>query len=578
MSWSVNSEEQSVSFELIVPVYLQSSWIGFGISGTGGMSGADIAIITLNDGGMIYDTYSKDYTQPKLDKIQDWKLEYLHIDNDDKMTTVRFSRYLITCDEEDNELNPDQFRHFIMVAYHVNDPLIHDLSMTNFHFSKHQRKQSKLIALWLKEDLFLNDLKDPTVKRNTLYLDIVQPNITIDVENGGGGQYWCHAFDFVLPQNKSVYAIAFELIGNAAIIHHATIYDCYSMPLSGRCDDMFSVFDHCTYVAGAGIGTALIEVPPNVHYEMQPGPKLLVVHYEPEYEGLAQKLFINDESGLRMYYKEEPSKYALGVMQFNAAFDTFAIQPNISNTELVFGITNECTNKLLPNEGITLIVGASHMHSSGQSMRIDRIRGNEVMTIFDTKQYDYSRQFAVWIFKYIHRNDTIRIHCFMDTTNRNNITTGGAFAKDEMCSFFFGYVPRMPHFSNAMSPVIIRDENGKNDQQVLSSSFCEKGDTRVWSKIYQQNKSEHIYENTAKIEIGNKNLKILKEDKKDFCKAMVYKKAGNYINPDSLFKLNIPFMALDSVIFIMLLMRLILYLIEKFCEKYLFKKYRRTNL
>lgn len=107
LSWSVNHYLEEITFEVEVET---KGYVGFGVSPSGSMAGADIFIAGVHDNGTSYhgDYHAASNTRPTLDSHSDWKL--LEARESDNSTILRFSRKLKTCDEEDFPITDDTSR------------------------------------------------------------------------------------------------------------------------------------------------------------------------------------------------------------------------------------------------------------------------------------------------------------------------------------------------------------------------------------------------------------------------------------------------------------------------------------
>ena len=174
--------------ELIAPISRSDSWMAFGISDTGGMKGADIALISLYD-HRIYDLYSEDFIIPKMDKIQNYELLYLETMEDGLRSVAQFKRRLLACDKEDFTIKTDRRRHELMIAYNEYDPLLSMTTNSELHIMRHQYQQRKEVNLFSDEDLFL-----PQTGDEELFEDFILENLTIS-QSDGNTQYWCSYFN-----------------------------------------------------------------------------------------------------------------------------------------------------------------------------------------------------------------------------------------------------------------------------------------------------------------------------------------------------------------------------------------------
>ena len=201
LSWTINSDTQSLLIELIAPISAPNAWMAFGLSDFGGMKGADIALISLYD-HRIYDLHSEDFVMPIMDKVQNYELLYLEKMEDRVHTVAQFKRRLVACDEEDYSIKTDRTKHQLMIAYNDNDPFLSTTTNSKLNIIRHQYQQRKEVNLFFDEDLFLHQ----TAADESFY-DFILKNHTI-LQSDGDTQYWfvfVETFISFVSENKMSY-------------------------------------------------------------------------------------------------------------------------------------------------------------------------------------------------------------------------------------------------------------------------------------------------------------------------------------------------------------------------------------
>lgn len=98
LEWQVNQAKEIITFNVTVET---RGYVGFGLSGNGKMTGADIVIGGVMPSGSWYfkDRHAVANQLPKLDSKQDWTLHEARESN--THTFLSFSRDFDTCDSED---------------------------------------------------------------------------------------------------------------------------------------------------------------------------------------------------------------------------------------------------------------------------------------------------------------------------------------------------------------------------------------------------------------------------------------------------------------------------------------------
>ena len=71
---------------------------------------------------------------------------------------------------------------------------------------------------------------------------------------------------------------------------------------------------------------------------------------------------------------------------------------------------------------------------------MDRIRGQQVESVYEVRQFDFDRQFVSTVSFSLKPNDTVRLSCYFDTTDATEPVREGLSARDEMCLVVLAYV------------------------------------------------------------------------------------------------------------------------------------------
>ncbi|XP_021958625.1 DBH-like monooxygenase protein 2 homolog [Folsomia candida] len=107
LRWDV--VEDRIEFEVVAGTL---GFVGFGISPSGRMTGADIFIAGVRPDGSTYglDFHATGQTTPVLDTQQDWRLLEAYVLSGENKTVLKFSRFLNTCNEQDFAIGNDTTR------------------------------------------------------------------------------------------------------------------------------------------------------------------------------------------------------------------------------------------------------------------------------------------------------------------------------------------------------------------------------------------------------------------------------------------------------------------------------------
>ena len=543
LSWSINMDTQSMYIEMVAPISISDdfSWIAFGLSDTGGMKGADMALISLYH-EKVYDLHSVDFVLPQMDKIQNWKLMLL--ERFDTHSIIQIKRHLLTCDEEDFGIKTDRLKHNLMIAYNKNDQLLQDTVDWRLSISQHPYYERKEVNLFVKETLFLEQNDDKS------YIDYTMGNLTLSATNGIT-QYFCQLFNVTNP----VYITGFDILdaSDFNLVHHSEILLCKGYndfdPSPKRCGAYNYRYEmDCSLVIALAAGSS-VSLPSEVYYLLEPGIYNLEIHFD--LNQIQQNDVDVSGSGLRAHYSDIRRTHQMGLIRMELG--EFFIPPNKKQHQLSFAMHSMCTQEMLPEQGIDIIFFGGHMHYLGDKIRVDRIRKpNSVQTVFEIKKWDFDRQFAYPVHYTLFRGDTLRVTCTYDSSNTNNETVYGENSWNEMCQVYVGYVNKIEDFNMVYSPPVI----GHN--KVLYPSYCGPDFIQFWDEI--QNET-NIFDNTHLYESSNDNLQV-EDDTKELCHALVYDNI-DFIPNDLLWKYNTAQITLFVGIFMIIGFLILFFIIEQ---------------
>ena len=332
-------ETHSIYVELIAPIVDDLSWIAFDLSDTGGMKGADMALVSLYHES-VYDLHSVDFVLPKTDKIQNWKL--MHLERGQSYSVIQMKRHLLTCDEEDFAIKTDRTKHNLMIAYNPRDYLLPETVDWKLRISQHPHYERKEVNLFVKESLFLEQNEDK------YYIDYTINNLMLSKTNGIT-QYFCQLFNVTQPK----YMTGFEILDTTKfnLVHHSEILLCKNYefdPTSKRCGAYNYRYEmDCTLIIALASGSS-ISLPSEIYYLLEAGVYNLEIHFD-----LSAVNFRNIDvtgSGLRAYFSDTPRTHQMGLIRMEMG--EFSIPPRQREYQLSFAMHSECTEKLLPKEGV----------------------------------------------------------------------------------------------------------------------------------------------------------------------------------------------------------------------------------
>ena len=598
VSWSIIEETQSIYIEIIAPVSDEMGWFAFGLSENSGMKGADIALISLYH-EKVFDLHSYDFVLPEMDKIQDWQLESLIINAENGISIAQISRHLLTCDYEDFRIKTNPFHHYILIAYNEYDSYLKSTTDMELSIGIHSRKETKEVNLFIDEDLLINGVTnidinptnidddyvynatdDSDYDYNDYYLEFLTKNGTIDVIKSGGTQYLCTMFNVTEEYNVTRVEIIDENGFN--LVHHAELLYCDTSLLTDGVNsnavecgtgDGYDMTCNLQFVLAASTS---INLPSTMYYNLESGIYLLEVHYDllDDYNNGYDYTFQDNESGMRIYTTGENNddndrQSEIGILRMLVDENyNYYIPPNKKLYEIAFAMHSSCINYYFPDDGIDIILIGGHMHYNGVKIRVDRIRlgaggkNNEIVTIFELNHWDFDRQFAHRVNYHINKNDTLRVHCFYDTTDTDQDTYFGWKTTDEMCHVYFGYTPKINNLTTALSIPI--------HSGMLDSCYC--GDLQIngWDEVESLGLESFVFDNTNNVGVDwvHNGLNTEKMDETEkYCEELVFSEVDLTRNK-LIWRTNQSFMSLFPAVLLALAMYICFGIIEFCIVKY----------
>ncbi|ODM94234.1 DBH-like monooxygenase protein 1 [Orchesella cincta] len=446
LSWDVNLAAGKITFEVEAPTL---GYVGFGISPSGNMIGADIFIGGVYSNGSTYgfDMHATAMAPPILDTQSDWTL--ISASEDASKTYLKFSRLLNTCDKDgDYPISNDT----VQVIWSMG-------SSDTIAYHQSNRGTKSLNFLLPDEDNF-----NPG---DYAHLDIVT-----DVEMPQQDTtYWC-SIHKIQALNRKQHVVAFEaLLDNELAMnhtHHFIIFKCVA-PAGQDADDLFGPFvshpgsqcyatpqplpvnyclQHYLFVWAKG-GKRMI-FPEDVGYPVpdELGENqyfLMELHYDNP-QMLEGRKF---KTGARIYHTNQLRPVEAGLLTIAHDLQiSFTIPPNQEDFVLTGQCGSQCTNlgiNNLPN-GLQVFNSLLHGHLSAKKMKLRHFRGDKELPWFDVENhYDFNFQQSKPFpeVKRILKGDHLTVECTYDSRwNEGKVVVGGLSTREEMCMAFLWYYPK----------------------------------------------------------------------------------------------------------------------------------------
>ncbi|KXS20636.1 PHM/PNGase F [Gonapodya prolifera JEL478] len=440
--WSVNQAEGTATFA--IANRQPPTWLGFGLSETGSMRGADIALLRKNSSGGLYltDMHASDFVPPTEDMSQD--LTLITAFQNDNITAFAFRRKIdAQCIDED-----------LTVRLSTNQWVITAFGSTD-NFAYHGPNNRAAKDLWLLDPQknFVQFVA-PTDAQTLELLGSSKP-YTVPMED----TVYCYSFH-TLPNDTSYHVVMEEAITSPAV-HHVVAYRC-SAGAAAKARAMYSgagnetqcahislnpadgarVFNPCTQVWAAwGLGQGPLIMPDNVgkpfgnDTSYSPIFLMLEIHYDN-----TRRLNITDQSGFRLTYTKTLRKYSMGTMTLGTDFPWITIPQGQASYSVPGVCPQDCTSQF--TTPLNVFGNFFHMHMWGKEMHAKVVRDGRELIDFRVRYWDNNIQSLQKVSNFaLMPGDNIQTVCTYDTTKSNGTVLGGYATYNEMCFLFLLYYP-----------------------------------------------------------------------------------------------------------------------------------------
>ncbi|XP_078510084.1 DBH-like monooxygenase protein 2 [Lissotriton helveticus] len=433
LRWDFNKTTEEITFELQVAT---TGWIGFGLSPSGGMTGADIVIGGVSTASFP-PTYFADYhgvgeVPPVQDTVQNYKLEFLS--ENGGLTTMRFSRKFRTCDPFDVDVTADTQR--IIAAYGTSDTIRYHGSSQRFMASVQLLSEAPVSG------------PDP------------EPSFTYDIKMS----------NFSIPSDATTYGCAyiplpqlaaknhiykFDSIiqdSNKNLVHHILAYGCPNSTnvniAPGICMSNPDFYACSEVIAAWAVGGKAFTFPSNAGIPLGKGFAPTYVRLEIHYNNVMLQSGRTDSSGIRLYYTPLLREHDAGVLTTGIIPQAFSFIPPGAESFNLYSLCktegfNQVTGKEIPD--MQVFAELLHTHLTGTAVQVVQYRnGTQIGFLGRDMSYDFSLQ----EFRHlpavipIKMGDELQTVCTYNTSGRHNVTFGGLSTTDEMCLAFLVYYPR----------------------------------------------------------------------------------------------------------------------------------------
>lgn len=413
---------------------------------------------------------------PEEDASQDWVLHWAS--ESDTHTYLSFSRDFDTCDAQDYPITENKIS--LIWAYGERDRIDY-----------HLRNRGVYQVYLLHPDYTPGIVQDTNVgNRNTSLINSVKSSKNLKVWTLSSQMiapsedtaYWCTIHKGPsLPRKHHLvgFEVRFPNEQSRRHVHHLTVFRCYPPSgvsanrmfanyLGNRGQLCFSVKDplgplpteYCTqHFQVWAVGGRPFFYPPYIGSpmgEVKDEYYLLQVHYDNpnRVENVQVGLSIDyyytstlrsEEAGIMMYRHEAP-----GITP------SILIPPSTMH-QTVYGLCGgECTERMLPPEGIRIYGVLLHSHNSGVAIKFHHFRGNQELPWIekdDNYGFDYQQVRVLNKEVKILPGDLLAVRCSYDNTRLNTSVVGGWSSQQEMCAVFFYYYNRIDDYVQCSSEI-----------------------------------------------------------------------------------------------------------------------------
>ncbi|PNH09876.1 DBH-like monooxygenase protein 2 [Tetrabaena socialis] len=363
------------------------------------------------------------------------------VDMDGGRTLVEMRRPLASCDPQDHSVLNDT-RQTVVFAYGLGD----------FAYHGPEHRGSKQLVLLPAPTPATNG--SAATNGSEVALQVLEMRASNYSVPADPTTYAC--VNLELPSDKKYHIYKYEpIIDNARLVHHFVAWACSSKPTTpmGVPYDCLGDMECEEFYMEWAPGSGAIVSPPEAAQAFGSGSKVYIalqVHYT-NVEGLEGQ---TDSSGFRVYYSDVLKQYDMGVLTLGtesiavpAGAESWSTKPN--------KCPGDCTRKLAPAAGLTLVDSFYHMHAAGKQMVTRHIRnGTELAPLGRRDFFDFAFQGTVNIppgTRQLLPGDELITTCTYTGVGRTETTFYGPASFDEMCYNYMTYYPENLEIDDCMS-------------------------------------------------------------------------------------------------------------------------------
>lgn len=398
VAWTVSADMSTIEMKVEAPT---TGWVGFGLS-DGGMKGADIIMVTVDDQGTVsYDDYhSVAEEAPTADDSNDWTL--IEACQSGGYTYFVAERAVVATDTQDwSFVVDDQVNQMVVAAYGSSD------DVTSYHGGS--ARATGFINWKNNTESSSEKIQSLIADENITSYTFTAMNYTVSYQSTQfpglpSTTYYevCHNLTAVLGEEE-VHAIALDMalddVGRDYNVHHITVYG-YNTGDDGGC----SANKEMMYTWAPGVEPFISEYDAGFRLGGSKGYRSLKIqfHYENPTGTTGTPADFVDDSGISMYWTSTLKNNDLKCLVVGdpqvALFNTANSAIVAGTNQFTFACPNsDCFTGLGISNNITIINMFHHMHGTGAAMRTRFYDAttDEVIKTVETQYYNFDYQGSV---------------------------------------------------------------------------------------------------------------------------------------------------------------------------------------
>lgn len=232
---------------------------------------------------------------------------------------------------------------------------------------------------------------------------------------------------FKSPFEAGTVATAFApIIDDARVVHHWILFETTTPQAEGTFGRCKMPLDS-TFVTGWAPGGGNRALPPDVGMKLPGKEKWLILQLH--YWNVAGYKDSRDASGVSMCVEKSPRKHTAVI----STLGSLAI--DIPAKSMGTAVSATCTPEL--TEPVYILSSSPHMHGRGRSLSTTLMRGTEVTSVVDVKDFDFNAQTSYELAKplEVRPGDQLKTSCIYDNPGTQPAYFGEK-TEDEMCFNF----------------------------------------------------------------------------------------------------------------------------------------------